>query len=78
MKKDFEKEKDGNLSTSLEARESQNCWEFWGCAEEAKKECVVFLNHMGRECWFVSQIIKEKIQKQKNIEIVLNAHGIKK
>ena len=35
-------------------KEPQNCWEFWNCP--IKEKCIVFLNNMGQECWFVQDI----------------------
>lgn len=50
MKKDIQKNKD-DIN-----KKPQNCWEFWGCADEAKKKCAVFQENMGRSCWLLSEI----------------------
>ena len=51
-------------------REPQNCWEFWGCAEELKTECSAFKGNLGKKCWLVSQFSKKNKTARKDIECV--------
>ncbi len=41
----------------LDTMNPQNCWEYWKCPEEVRKDCAAFVNDMGRECFFVAGTI---------------------
>lgn len=38
----------------------KNCWDFHNCAEKDRKDCEVFKNDMGKECWFIPHFTKRK------------------
>ena len=36
------------------SNEPQNCWEFWKCSEDIKKDCPAYKIDSGEECWLVA------------------------
>ena len=36
----------------------KNCWEFWNCPEEIRKNCEVFKLKAGNKCWFMHTMAK--------------------
>ena len=34
--------------------EPQNCWDFWKCSENIKKNCSAYKTNSGRECWLMA------------------------
>ncbi len=35
----------------MQQDEFVGCWEFWGCAEEAKSQCSAYKAKDGKRCW---------------------------
>lgn len=58
-KKNHEKQKN---------REPQNCWGFWNCPEDMKKECTAYRSNMGRQCWLVCNMSKKNQTIRRNLE----------
>ncbi|MCP4651309.1 MAG: hypothetical protein GY853_14670 [PVC group bacterium] len=37
----------------MDRKDAKNCWEYWDCPEEAKKECPSYHADKGNECWLL-------------------------
>lgn len=58
MKKD-------NFGTKKDAK---NCWEFWKCPEELRKECSAYRGSFGRKCWLVSEFSKKNKTARRDLD----------
>lgn len=38
----------------MENDKAENCWEYWNCSPETRKEYPAFLYDSGKECWMVA------------------------
>jgi len=36
----------------------QNCWDFFSCEEEQRKQCSAFNTDIGRDCWAIASSSK--------------------
>ena len=39
------------VKAKIPKRGYQNCWEYWHCEKQAKKECPVYKAKDGKRCW---------------------------
>lgn len=39
-------------------RGAENCWDFWGCPDDAKAKCTVFKAKDGKRCWIYTDNLK--------------------
>lgn len=45
----------------------KNCWDFWNCPKEARKNCPAYLTGSGKDCWTViDPVVKKECPKLKN------------
>lgn len=36
----------------------QNCWEYWKCRKELQKQCPVYKDKAGKNCWMYTDNLK--------------------
>ena len=36
----------------------ENCWDYWHCADAAKKKCPAYKTEAGRACWIYTDNLK--------------------
>ncbi|MFC2149517.1 hypothetical protein ACFLQ8_02335 [Candidatus Auribacterota bacterium] len=45
------------------SKENKNCWDYWGCQDYEKEDCIVYKNNAGRRCYtFMTGFKPEKMR----------------